>query len=301
VSSPVNERPVLAGALGALVIAFSAILVKLAEVSPATAAFFRCAYAVPLLGLLAWLERRRYGARPFRERAITLATGILFAADLVLWHYSIEAVGAGLATVLGNIQVVLVALLAWAFLSERPSNRTLAAIPIVFTGVVLISGVIGAGAYGEDPVLGVVYGVLTAISYALFILVLRHANADLRRPAGPLFDATLSAAFFCGLAGVAIGDIDWAPDLEAQGWLVLLALSSQVLGWLLISVSLPRLPAALGSILLMLQPVSTVFLGAILLSEEPSAIQLSGVAIVLAGVAFATLQPTSRRRPVSTS
>jgi drug/metabolite transporter (DMT)-like permease len=301
VSRPLNERPVLAGALGALVIAFSAILVKLAEVSPATAAFFRCAYAVPLLGLLAWLERRRYGPRPFRERAITLATGILFAADLVLWHYSIEAVGAGLATVLGNIQVVLVALLAWAFLSERPSNRTLAAIPIVFTGVVLISGVIGAGAYGEDPVLGVVYGVLTAISYALFILVLRHANADLRRPAGPLFDATLSAAFFCGLAGVVIGDIDWSPDLEAQGWLVLLALSSQVLGWLLISVSLPRLPAALGSILLMLQPVCTVFLGAILLSEEPSAIQLSGVAIVVAGVGFATLQPTSRRRPVSTS
>jgi hypothetical protein len=39
----VNDRPVLAGVLGALVIAFSAILVRLAEVAPATAAFFRCA------------------------------------------------------------------------------------------------------------------------------------------------------------------------------------------------------------------------------------------------------------------
>jgi drug/metabolite transporter (DMT)-like permease len=298
---PVNERPVLAGALGALVIAFSAILVRLSEVSPATAAFFRCAYALPLLGVLAWIERRRYGARPFRERALTLGAGALFAADLVAWHYSIEAVGAGLATVLGNIQVVLVGLLAWAVLGERPANRTLASIPIVFVGVVLISGVVGAGAYGEDPLLGVVYGVLTAISYALFILLLRHANSDLRRPAGPLFDATLSSAVFCALAGIAIGDIDWVPDLEAQAWLVLLALSSQVLGWLLISVSLPRLPAVLTSILLMLQPVSTVILGALLLSEEPSAVQLSGVAIVLAGVAFATLQPTSRKRPVSTS
>jgi drug/metabolite transporter (DMT)-like permease len=297
----VNERPVLAGALGALVIAFSAILVRLAEVSPATAAFFRCAYALPLLGVLAWLERRRYGARPLRERALTLGAGALFAADLVCWHYSIEAVGAGLATVLGNIQVVLVGLLAWAVLGERPANRTLASIPIVFVGVVLISGVVGAGAYGEDPLLGVVYGVLTAISYALFLLLLRHANTDLRRPAGPLFDATLSAAVFCAVAGIAIGDIDWVPDLEAQAWLVLLALSSQVLGWLLISVSLPRLPAVLTSILLMLQPVSTVVLGALLLSEEPSAVQLSGVAIVLAGVAFATLQPTSRKRPVSTS
>jgi drug/metabolite transporter (DMT)-like permease len=289
-----NDRPVLAGALGALVIAFSAILVRLAEVSPATAAFFRCAYALPVLGLLAWIERRRYGPRPLHERAITLGTGVLFAADLVFWHYSIQAVGAGLATVLGNVQVVLVALLAWAFLGERPSNRTLAAIPVVFGGVVLISGVVGAGAYGEDPVLGVVYGVSTAVAYALFILALRHANADLRRPAGPLFDVTLVAAVCCGLAGVLIGDIDWVPDLEAQAWLVLLALSSQVVGWLLISVSLPRLPAVLTSILLMLQPVSTVILGALILSEEPSAVQLSGVAIVLAGVAFATLGPRAR-------
>ena len=85
------------------------------------------------------------------------------------------------------------------------------------------------------------------------------------------------------------------PNLEAQAWLVLLALSSQVLGWLLISVSLPRLPAVLTSILLMLQPGATVFLGAVLLSEAPSAVQLSGVAIVLAGVAFATLGTRSRQ------
>jgi drug/metabolite transporter (DMT)-like permease len=294
VSERVNERPVLAGALGALVIAFSAILVRLSEVSPATAAFFRCAYALPVLGLLAWIERRRFGPRSRRERLLALGAGPLFAADLVCWHYSIEAVGAGLATVLGNIQVVFVGLLAWALLGERPENRTLAAIPIVFLGVVLISGVIGAGAYGDDPLLGVVYGLFTAISYALFLLVLRHGNADLRRPAGPLFDATLSGAVFCAIAGVVIGDLDWVPGLESQAWLALLALSSQVLGWLLISISLPRLPAVLTSILLMLQPVSTVLLSAVLLSEAPSAVQLSGVGIVLAGVAFATLQPRAR-------
>jgi drug/metabolite transporter (DMT)-like permease len=280
--------------LGALVIAFSAILVRLAEVSPSTAAFFRCAYALPPLALLAWLERRRYGARPLRERVPVWLAGVLFAADLTFWHHSIEAVGAGLATVLGNIQVVLVGLIAWVALGERPENRSLAAIPVVFGGVVLISGVIGGGAYGDDPLLGVVFGVLTAISYALFILVLRHGNADVRRPAGPLLDATLSAAIFSAIGGLAVGDIEWAPDLEAQAWLVLLALSSQVLGWLLISVSLPRLPAVLTSIVLMLQPVSTVFLGAVLLSEAPSAVQLLGVAVVIAGVAVATVRPRER-------
>jgi drug/metabolite transporter (DMT)-like permease len=285
---------VLAAVLGALVIAFSGILVRLSEVSPSTAAFFRCAYALPVLALLAWIERRRYGTRPWRDRGLAWAAGVLFAADLTFWHHSIEAVGAGLATVLGNIQVVLVGLLAWAALGERPENRSLAAIPVVFGGVILISGVIGSGAYGDDPLLGVVFGVSTAIAYALFILILRQGNSDVRRPAGPLFDATLSGAVFSAIGGIAVGDIDWVPGLESQAWLVLLALSSQVLGWLLISVSLPRLPAVLTSIVLMLQPVSSVFLAAVLLSEAPSPVQLLGVAVVIAGVAVATLKPRER-------
>ncbi|HEU0025223.1 MAG TPA: DMT family transporter [Thermoleophilaceae bacterium] len=287
------DRPELAGALGALVIAFSGILVRLAEVSPSTAAVFRCAYALPALGLLAWYERRRYGPRTGRDRLLALGAGVLFAADLTFWHHSIEAVGAGLATVLANVQVVLVGLLAWAVLGERPESRALASIPIVFAGVVLISGVVGAGAYGEDPALGALYGMLTGLSYALFLLILRQGNSDWRRPAGPLFDATLSGAVFSVLGGFAVGDLDLVPDLEAQAWLVLLALSSQVLGWLLISVSLPRLPAVLTSILLMLQPVGAVFLAAVLLSEAPSAIQLLGVAVVIAGVAVATIRPRS--------
>ena len=185
-------------------------------------------------------------------------------------------------------------LLAWVALGERPENRSLASIPVVFAGVILISGLVGSGAYGDDPALGVLYGVLTGITYALFILILRHGNTDERRPAGPLFDATASAAVFSAIGGIAVGDIDWVPGPESQAWLVLLALSSQVVGWLLISVSLPRLPAVLTSIVLMLQPVSAVFLAALLLSEAPSGVQLVGVAIVIAGVAVATVRPRER-------
>ena len=288
------DRPVLSGVLGALVIAFSGILVRLAEVSPSTAAFFRCAYALPVLGALAWAERRRYGPRSWGDRRLAWVAGLFFAADLTFWHHSIEAVGAGLATVLGNTQVVFVGLLAWVALGERPGNRSLASIPVVFLGVILISGVVGSGAYGDDPALGVLYGVLTGITYALFLLILRHGNTDERRPAGPLFDATASAAVFSAIGGIAVGDIDWVPGPESQAWLVLLALSSQVVGWLLISVSLPRLPAVLTSIVLMLQPVSAVFLAALLLSEAPSGVQLVGVAIVIAGVAVATVRPRER-------
>ena len=265
---------------------------RLADVSPVTAAVFRCAYALPPLALLALIERRRYGPRPPAQRALALGAGVLFIIDLTLWHYSIAAVGAGLATVLGNLQVLFVALLAWLLLGERPAARMFVAVPVVLAGVVLISGVIGAGAYGEDPALGVVFGILTGIAYAGFILVLRQGNQDIRRPAGPLFDATLVAALVGIPAGLLIGDLELVPSWPAHAWLVALALSSQVLGWMLISTSLPRLPAALTGVLLTLQPVGSVLLGVVLLAEAPSRSQLAGVVVIVAAIAVAT----SRRR-----
>ena len=122
----------------------------------------------------------------------------------------------------------------------------------------LISGVIGEGAYGDDPALGALYGVLTAVAYTGFILVLRHAGRDLRRPAGPLFEATLVATVVAIVAGALLGEVDLVPSWPAHGWLLTLALTSQVLGWLLIAVALPRLPASLTSIVLTVQPVGSV-------------------------------------------
>ncbi len=133
------------------------------------------------------------------------------------------------------------------------------------------------------------FGVLTTLAYAAFILLMRSANAGPLRPAGPLFEATLVATIAGVVAGAAIGDLDLVPGWPAQGWLVVLALTSQVLGWLLISVSLPRLPAALASVLLLAQPVGSVLLGVAILDESPSALQLGGVAVVLAGIVVATV------------
>jgi drug/metabolite transporter (DMT)-like permease len=291
---------VVAGLAGALAIAFSAIFVRLSEASPSTAAVFRCAYAVPILVALAVWETRRYGPRPLRDRVIGAGAGVLFAIDLVFWHHSIVNVGAGLATVLGNLQVLLVAFAAWAVLGERPGRRIVIAVPVVFTGAVLISGVLESGGYGSNPALGAVFGVLTTIAYAGFLLVLRQVNRDVRRPAGPLLDATAVAALVAALSGVVVGDLDLVPSWPAHGWLVLLAVSSQVVGWLLISVSLPRLPAALTSVLLLVQPATTVLLAVVILGERPSALQLAGVAVVLAGVCFATVggpPRASRERP----
>jgi drug/metabolite transporter (DMT)-like permease len=291
---PLSRNAGRVAVAGALTIAFSSILVRKANVSPATAAVFRCAYAAPVLGLLAWIERRRYGPRTRGELQLSLWAGALLAADLICWHYAIQDVGAGLATVLGNLQVVLVGVVAWLTLGERPDPRVIAAVPIVLFGVVLISGVLGHGAYGADPARGVIFGVATGLTYAGFILLLRQSGRDLRRLAGPLFEATASAAVFALIAGVAIGDVDIVPSWPAHGWLLLLAMSSQVVGWLLISVSLPRLPAALTSVLLTIQPIGSVLLGIVLLSESPSLLQLAGVACIFCGIVVATARRSAR-------
>lgn len=286
--SRLTDHPLLTAALGAMCIASSGVLVRLADSSPVTVAVYRCAYALPVLGVITYLETRRFGALPQRTRNLAWIAGIFFAADLVFWHHAIDAVGAGLATVLGNLQVVIVGFAAWAVLGERPHHRLFWAIPVVLCGVVLISGVVGADAYGDNPGLGVVFGVLTSLAYAAFILVHREGSRDLRRMAGPLFHATLAAALVAALYAPAAGDMQWEPRWPDHGWLVALALSAQVAGWLLISLSLPRLPAAVTSIVLLLQPVGAMAIAAVALGEDPGPAQLAGAGLILAGVVVAT-------------
>jgi drug/metabolite transporter (DMT)-like permease len=273
-----------AAVAGAAFIASSSTLTELADVEPATAAAFRAAYALPVLWVLATVERRRLGPRPRRDRLLAAASGVFLACDLVLWHHSIPLVGAGLATVLGNLQVFFVGLAAWWLLGERPSRRFAIGAPVVLAGVVLLSGAVGGGAYGRDPVRGVLFGVGCSIAYAGFILVLRASSG--RGVAGPLADATLATALTSTALGPVAGGIDLVPHWPSAGWLILLALSAQVLGWLFIGYSLPRLPAALTALVLLLQPAGALGLAAVALGERPSPVQLAGCVVVLGGVLY---------------
>ena len=270
--------------LGAATIAFSGIFVRLSHTTPTTAAVFRCAYALPVLIALAVREDRRCGRRPWGERVPALLSGVFFAGDLVLWNASIGDVGAGLATVLANIQVVLVPLVAWALLRERPPRGLLVALPVSGLGVLLISGVLEHESYGSHAGRGTVLGVGAGIAYVGFLLLLRRSGADQRRVAGPLCDATAAAGVCSLVIGVVLDNVHLVPTWPSAGWLLALALGSQVCGWMLISASLPRLPAATASILLTVQPAGSVALAAILLDETPTWLQLGGVALVLVGL-----------------
>lgn len=285
-----HARTVAAAVGGALVISTSATLVLLSGATPATSAFFRCAYAVPALAALAWAEARRQGPLTWRPRALAWAAGLFFALDLLCWHRSIGYVGAGLATVLGNLQVFVVAFAAWALLGERPSPRLMVATPVVFGGVVLISGLLDEAAYGSDPALGVFFGALTSLSYAAYLMLLRACG---RRAAGPLAHATVASTVVIALLGPGFGGVEYAFGWPSHGWLLLLALGPQVAGWALISYSLPRQPAALTSLLLLVQPVCALGVAAAVLGERPSPLQLLGCAVIAAGVLYGSRQPAA--------
>ncbi|MGA7271131.1 MAG: DMT family transporter [Acidimicrobiia bacterium] len=295
-AATVATMPLLAALLGAVAISFSAIFFELSGVEAITGAFFRVAYALPILVLLWWRVKQRDN-RSRKERLLAVGAGIVLGGDFISWHLSIHHIGAGLATLLANCQVVIVAVLAWVLLGEKPSRRVIIAVPIVLAGVALVSGLGRSDSFGSDPLTGTLLALSAAFFYAFFLLGFRRSNRVQAPAVGPLMDATAGALISTSLAGIVFGGLDVVPGWPSHGWLVALALVAQVGGWLAIGYALPRLPAAETSTFILIQPVLTMAWGAIIFSERPSPLQLSGAALVLAGVGMVALA-TNRRRKV---
>ena len=195
---PADEGTAQTGAVtaalsGAVIISFSAILYRLADTDPVTAAVFRMAYAVPPLFLI-WLWGRRRDERTPAMRSQALLAGFFLACDVVVWSNAIDRIGAGLATLIVNSQVVLVPFVTWALFGERPARRAVLAMPVVMAGLAAITGLGSDDTFGERPGLGVVMGIGAAIFYTAFLVTFRRAGRARAPAAGPLLDATAGAA-----------------------------------------------------------------------------------------------------------
>jgi drug/metabolite transporter (DMT)-like permease len=291
-----DRRPLLLAGMGAGCISASAVLVKLADTGTATTAFYRCFLALPALVTLAVLEQRRHGPRRPAAHGGALLAGLILSVDLVLWNHAIAEVGAGIATVLGNLQVLFVAVTAWVLLRERPERRFLIALPVVLGGVVMVSGLTGGASGGIHPLAGIGYGLGTSLAYAAFLLIMRRTSAGTPHAAGPLTEATVGAAVGSLVLGAAFGGLQLHIPWPSFGWLLLLSLTSQTIGWLLITSSLPRLPAAISSLTLLLQPAAAIVLAAAVLGERPSVIQIAGAVVVCCGVVWVSLATPAQRQ-----
>ncbi|MBQ6644660.1 MAG: DMT family transporter [Saccharopolyspora sp.] len=280
-----NRVPALWVALGAASLSVSAVLITLADVSAPTAAFYRCALALIPLAPFVLRDVLRHGFPELPVVGMALLGGSFLGIDYLMWNVSIADVGAGIATVLVNMQVVLFPLVMWAVAGVRPARRFVAAIPILLVGVALAGGVVGPGPAGGNAVRGTLLSLAAALAYSGYLYFGQRCGVRAPRHfATPVFLATAAAAVMSGVVGTATSGI--AFDLGPESWLclALVALFGQAIGWLLVGYGLPRLDPALSSTLLLLQPIGAALLGAVVLDEVPTATQLAGCAAVLVTV-----------------
>ena len=277
--------PLWSAVAGAAFIAASAPLVALSGADAATATFFRCVIALPLLALMLLPGRGRRPATPLRDRMLAMAGGVLLGADLLLWAQAIGEVGVGVSTVIVNAQVILLPVLAFVVDGERPTRRFVLAVGPMLVGVALAGGAADS-ATGSAPLLGTVHASLAALCYAGYLFLLR------RRPPTtglvlPVFDVTVGAAVLALVLGGLWQGIDVTPTWSQLGWLAALAVTGQIAGWLLIAASLPRLSSRAGSTVLILPPVGVVLLAFVVLGQQPTWWQLAGCGLVVAAVVVA--------------
>ncbi len=278
-------------AAGAVGIGLVGPLVDLSGASAATASFYRALFAAALLVGMRGFARRgvaRRGAQPLprrspAQRARAWLAGVFLGLDMVLWTESILTVGSGIATVLVNVQVVVVPLASLMVFGERVRRSFWLLAPVLLGGVGLAGGVLGGHA-GAAPWFGTLMGAAAGTAYSGYLLLLRRGSARPEHRLATLADAMSAAAAVALGAGLITGGLDLTPGWGALAWLALVAVTGQVLAWLLLGSALPRLAASTGSGLLLIQPLVALGLSAVLLAERPAPLQLVGCAVVLAAV-----------------
>ena len=294
-SADSDRRTMLIALAGAVAISFSPVFYVYSDTNPSTGAFFRMLYALPALALLAYLVRKA-DTRSSRTRWTAFGAGLILAPDMLSYHSSMIFIGIGIATLIGNSQVIIVTLASWKLFGEKPNQAILVSLPVVLIGLALISGIADTDPYGEDPVKGVVFGTMAAFFYSSFLILFRYSNRELAPSSSVQLDATAGAALgllvlgLLPLSSIAIEPMELQPTWPGHGWLIVLALLCQVAGWLAIAHALPRLPAAHTSFAVLLQPVLTLVWGYVILHQEGhSQNQVIGVFLVLAAIITVTL------------
>lgn len=278
---------------GAVAISFAPILVRLADVSPVASAFWRVALAAPVLWL--WMlmtprlaqqaaaDHQTHMQTRIRKYAPAVFAGIFFACDLGVWHVAIAWTSVANAALEANFAPVFVTLGAWLLWRQRPTGLFLLALVLTLGGAVLL---IGPNVHASGPAFkGDLLGVLTAVFYAGYMLSIKLA-AQLGTARLMTISTSITAL---ALLPFALVDSERFLPQSAHGWAVLagMALVAQVAGQSLIAYAFARLPAAMSSVSLVLQPVLAAVFAWILLGESMTPLQMTGGVVVLIGIVLA--------------
>lgn len=275
---PVLAFPALL--LGNAVLAAGPLLVKLADVGPVAAGFWRLALAIPLLLFLA---RRSIGAIALLgvgAWAKVATAGLFFAADLASWHLGILHTKVANAAIFGNVSALLLPLWTWFVLRERLRPVQALAIALAMAGAAVLMG----GSYEASPrnFTGDLLCALAGVLYTGYILLIQDARRSLTSwsvLALSSIAGVLPLLAFAGLMGERILPGVWWP-------VIALALSSQVIGQGLMVYAMGWFSPLVLGLSLLLQPAVAALLGWIVLGEQLTLLDMVGglavgVALVL--------------------
>ncbi len=272
---------------GAVIISFAPVFVKISGVGPASAGVYRLVFGGLALAAFALLGRTAGApSLPGRGRlGLAMAAAVLFALDLILWHRSIHQVGPGLATVLANFQVFVLAVIGMVFLRERPGPRFFLAAALAMAGIFLLVGADWRH-LGPGYRLGVLEGLCAAVFYGGYLAVLRrvqqgHGHSE--QVTGIALVSLLSAVPMA-LMVLQQGESLAIPD--GRSLLVLLAYGvlCQGAGWMLISRGLPQVPVAVAGLTILMQPTLSFAWDVLFFGRPLRATDLLGAVLALAAI-----------------
>ena len=268
-------------AAGAVAIGFAPIGLRLSPFEPQATAFWRFAFALPLIAAVIWSSGERVG----RPSGMALLAGTFFGLDITFWHASLVMTSVANATFIVNLGNAAVGLIAWAVLGERPARAWFLALLIALAGALLLSR---GGTDASDSALnGDLLALLAAAMvglYLFFAMLARREMSGMR----VLFWSTATTLLVSGLATAMNGESIVPPDISWFAWPLALAVVAHVLGQGLIVAGVGRTPAALAGLLLLIQPVASALAAWPLFKEALTTIQLAGCALVLCGVWLAS-------------
>lgn len=268
----------------------SAVLISASGVAPISAGALRCGLALAILIPLAVIEARRRGPIPRRALVLAAVGGVALGIDYSFWNVSIVEAGAGVATVLINVQIVVLPALVWALDRVPIPRRVWLIAPIMLIGVGLAGGVLRNDAHAPQ-MHGIALGLAAGAAYACYLYAIRRGGSDARHwPMGVLTTACATASATAIVIAVATGDAELPQSGRAWLMMAALALFGQVAALALINRGTALLTPEVSGPLLLLPTVFAVPLAAVILDEIPTVGQVIGCGVVLLTAWYATRQ-----------
>ena len=281
---------------GAVCISFSPLFVRLDDVGPTAVAFYRLLWGGTALLAVALFR----GERLLPSRSLfllMLASAAFFTGDLACWHQSILYIGPGLATIVTNFQVFILALIGVLFFRESMGKRLLISIIAAFAGLWLLVDVNPAD-MPENVAAGLFLGLCTASFYSGYILTLRRSQRlpDRLPPISNMAVISLAAMLFSGVLATVQGQSLIVPSLNSNLLLMAYGFGCQGLGWFLLSKGLPHLPASKAGLLMLLQP-SLAFVWDVVFCGRPTSLTgYCGAILALLAISSGVLDKPAPRK-----